>query len=392
MIRELPSCFRWYIPSIFSGRGARRAGWLFFIYSFSVIALASTNKVALDYQNKIDSLAKTFGSQWDVLTKSSDEFTASINDNVKKYSRIDRLELLDKLMKRIKNKNDQLNSLDKYESAIYGGGDAHLVYDAAYAMIRKGDLNRSIKLFKFLINDKNPSGFTVGNSHYWYAYYLYFIQKDRTNALNHYLQVHKYSSCLVFTDASYCRAARIYNELGKPDIALALYSIQIPHIDHWEREMLKADRSFDIAIHQGDYSNAIYQIERKNRAIAAMGITNQFYLLRWKGKIEKIIYRKMKSEALAKLNLNQSFTQPTKRNARKKYKDITKHIKTFASPDSYEIKCIKQALDGPEKGKDNLLLKDMLLHAWPMMEDVDPVILTNRVLSNNIFKHEDRKL
>jgi len=156
--------------------------------------------------------------------------------------------------------------------------------------------------------------------------------------------------------------------------------------------MLKADRSFQIAIQQENYSNAIYQIERKKRAITALGVTNQFYVSRWKRKVEKIIYKKMVDEAVVKLNLKQSFEQPVTRNARKKYKNISKHIKNFASPDSYEIECIKQALDGPEKGKENLLLKEMLLHSWPMIEDVDPVILTNRVLSNNIFKHEERKL
>ena len=70
-----------------------------------------TNDVCSDYQKKIDEFKKTFISQWDVLTKSSDEFTDSINDNVKKYSRLDSLDLLDKLMKRIKDKNDPLDNL-----------------------------------------------------------------------------------------------------------------------------------------------------------------------------------------------------------------------------------------------------------------------------------------
>ena len=348
---------------------------------------ATTNDCVSAYQSQLDEITLQFGSQWDILTENANEITATIADSEQKQK------LLEELTQRIENTTDPLNGLDKFKPIFsLGGGPAHLIYAKAYEMVWNKDEDRSAKLFKFLINENNPNGFTVGNSHYWYARHLYYIQKDRTNALIHYLSVHKFPACLVFTDAAYCRVGRIYNELGKSDIALALYSIQIPHIDHWEREMLKTDRSFDIAIQQEDYSNAIYQIERKNRAIAVMGITNQFYLLRWKGKVEKIIYKKMVDEAVIKLNLKQYFTQPTKRNARKKYKNISKHIKTFASSDSYEIDCIRKALDGPEKGKEDPLLTEMLLHAWPMIENVDPVILTNRVLSNNIFKHEERKL
>lgn len=337
--------------------------------------------------NELEKTISKYASQWDVLCADANDIRINISDNMNGF------ELLEELMQRIENTKDPLNGLEKYRPIFnLGGGPAHLVYAKAYELVWNKDENRSAKLFKFLINDNNPNGFTVGNSHYWYARHLYFVKKDSKNALNHYLQVHKYPSCLVFTDAAYCRAAGIYNEIGKPDIALALYSVQIPHIDHWRREMLKAERSFKIAIEQNDYSNAIYQIERKNRAIAFTGITNQFNSLRWERKIKNIIYKKMKNEALVRLNLKQPFIQPSKRNARKRYRNIIKHVATFASPDSYEINCIRKALDGPEKGHKHPSLKEMLLHAWPMIEDVDPVILTNRVLSNNIFKHKKRKL
>ena len=109
-------------------------------------------------------------------------------------------------------------------------------------------------------------------------------------------------------------------------------------------------------------------------------------------EISAKVLAKMKKDAEIQLNKKLTFEQPSKINARKKYQKISEYIKIFASADSYEIRCIKQALDGPEKGKENMLLKDMLLHAWPMPEDVDPVILTNRALSNNIFNPKERKL
>jgi tetratricopeptide (TPR) repeat protein len=326
-------------------------------------------------------------SQWDVLCEKVDKIPANISENKAGYV------LLDELLKRAKNKTDKLDNLQKYEPIFPLGGAASLaIYGVAYEMVWNKEEDRSAKLFKFLINENNQNGFTVGNSHYWFARHLYFVKKDSTNALNHYLQVHKYPSCLVFTDAAYCRAGGIYNEFGKRDTALALYSIKIPHIDHWQREIWKAERSFKIAIQQEDYSNAIYQIERKNIALAATKSTNKFNSLRWEIEVENTIIKNMRSKVAVGLNKKQFFKQPSKKNAGKIYKDVSKHIKAFASPDSYEIQCIKQALDGPEKGKENLLLKEMLLHAWPMIEDVDPVILTNRVLSNNIFKHKERKL
>ena len=58
------------------------------------------------------------------------------------------------------------------------------------------------------------------------------------------------------------------------------------------------------------------------------------------------------------------------------------------------MKTIVRALTGPDAATNNPALEDMLLHDWPLMDNVaelHPEILTNRVLSNNIFKQKRRK-
>ena len=329
---------------------------------------ASTNKVALDYQKKINEFKKTFASQWDALTKNADEFTVSINDNVKEYSRFDRLELLDKLMKRIKDKNDPLDNLDKYESAIYGGGDAHLVYDDAYAMIKKGDVKRSFKLFNFLINDKNPSGFTVGGSYYFRGVILERIYHDLDSAFDAYLQVHAHSACLVFTDDSYIRAAQISRFRGKRDTALALYSIRIPMIDYYKNEFRKIFASIDIARECKDLTNRVRQVMRANEIAHA------------KPKYEKLadfVYKNL----CGRISTN-------------KIAAISANLAKTESFDQYTMKTIIKALTGPDAATNNPALEDMLLHDWPLMDNVaemHPEILTNRTLSNNIFEQKRRK-
>ncbi|RLD46725.1 MAG: hypothetical protein DRI94_14520, partial [Bacteroidetes bacterium] len=330
---------------------------------------AATNDIYSDYQKKIDEFKKTFATQWNILTKNEYEYTVSINDNIKKYSRFDRLELLDKLMKRIKDKNDPLDNLDKYESAIYGGGDAHLVYDAAYAMIKKGNVKRSFKLFNFLINEKNPSGFTVGGSYYFRGVILEDFYHDTDAAFDAYLKVHAYPACLVFTDDSYIRAAKICRFRRHRDTALALYSIRIPQIDYYKNEIRKIFASIDIARESKDLANRVRQVMRADE------------IARAKPKYEKIAE-----------NLYQELCATTDTNTIAK---ISSYLAKNEPFDSYTMKTIIKALTGPDAATNNPALEDMLLHDWPLMENVaemHPEILTNRVLSNNIFKQKRRNI
>ena len=197
--------------------------FLFLISAFAASnVFSSTNDIHSDYQNQIDAITAKYALQWDVLTKNADELALSINKEQNAQN------LLDELMKRIKDKNDPLDNLQKYEPIIYDSASAHLIYGTAYDMLWNKDNGRSAKLFAFLINDKNPNKFTVGNSHYWLARYLYIFKEDNTNGLNHYLMVHKYPACLVFTDNAYLTAGKIYRKWNKNDIAFGEHSAIMP--------------------------------------------------------------------------------------------------------------------------------------------------------------------
>ena len=324
--------------------------------------LADTNTVVSDYQNRLNELIEKYESQWDVLCGNVNAVDFNINDNIEKF------ELLDELVERMKNTEDPLENLEKFVPVFILPGATFDIFSRARAMVRNKDDDRALNLFNFLINENNPNGFSVGSSHYWVGRYLYFFEKDITNALNHFLVVHSLPSCLVFTDASYCRAAKIYNEMEKPKTALALYAIQVPHIDYWWRELEKAERSYYIAYNLKDITNAVRQIERANLALVQepKGI-NSYRPHQWR------------------LRLENSYLF-----ANSDYATVSNFVMNNYSPYNYEIDCIREALNGEEKAKENPLLEDMLLHAWPLLAEVDSVILTNRLLSNNVFEQKRR--
>ena len=329
----------------------------------SLNIVAATNEVVSDYQSQINAITAKYESQWDVLTKNANEVADAINNNVKKHS------LLDKLIKRIENKNDPLDYLQKYESLITDSAIAHLIYANAYDMIRGGDSKRSAKLFDFLINEKNPNGFAVGCSYYWRGILLEKLYHNTDDAFDSYLQVHAYPTCLVYTDDSYIRAARICRLRRKRDTALALYSIRIPQIDYYKNEFRKIFASIDIARECNDSTNRVRQVMRADE------------IARAKPKYEKLaenLYDELCgitfTNTITKISANLAKTEPF---------------------DHYTMKTIVRALTGPDAATNNPALEDMLLHDWPLMDNVTemhPEILTNRVLSNNIFKQKRRKV
>ncbi len=341
----------------------------FKIYTFiiaclllSLNSLAETNSFVTDYQNQLDEITLQYESQWDILCETAENIPATIEDGEEKHI------LLEKLLLRINDENDSLNDLKDYELVVSNPGFSYLLYAKAYGMMYNEDDDRAANVFKLLVSTNNLNGFALGNSHYWLGRYFYFIKKDKAAALKHYLLVHSLPSCLVYTDASYCCAARIYNDIGKPETALALYSVQIPHIDYWWKELEKAERSFYIAFLYDDITNAVRQIERANRALKQVpaGI-DSYKTSRWRLQLEN-------SSVFTNLS----------------YAAISNNVMNNYSPYNYEIDCLRTAFNGNEKVKDDPILEDMLLHAWPMRSDVDALILTNRVLSNNVFEQKRR--
>ena len=340
------------------------------LFLVSLISIMPINVFATELQKKSNNNSFTnlitkaenqfseLESQWDILCNDNN-FAIAISNIILGIN------LLDELTTRIKNTNDPLDKLEKYEPIFsFGSSYAHLIYAEAYGMVWNEDKIRASKLFEFLTNTNNPNGFAVGNSHYWLANYLYKEKNDLTNALNHYFLVHTFPSCLVFIDASYYEAAEIYLAFGKTNVAIALYSVQIPYIDYWEKEFYKAEKTFNIFLQQRDITNAVRQILRSKRVKKCKPeICDRTYRLYWGFNHYNIDYETDEIKNL----LNKDYV-----------------------PEKYEIDCIREALTGKEKGKNDLWLVEMLLHAWPPIEEVDAEILTNRILSNNVFKKKRR--
>ncbi len=319
----------------------------------------SNNNNFTNLINKAKDQFSELESQWDILCADSNKFDVILAENIKGF------EIISELTKRIENTNDPLDKLEKYEPIFFlGSSYAHQIYAEAYGMVWNNDEIRAAKLFEFLINTNNPNGFTVGNSHYWLAHHLYYEKNDLTNALNHYLLVHTFPACLVFTDASYYEAAEIYLEFGKTNTAIALYSIQIPYIDYWEKEFYKAEKTINIFLQQNDIKNAVHQILRSKRVKKCKPeIWDRTYRMYW---------------VFNYYNIDSNTAE------------INRLLKKVFIPEKYEIDCIRQVLSNEKKEKVNPLLVEMLLHAWPPIEEVDEEILTNRILSNNVFKKKRR--
>ena len=317
------------------------------------------NKNFTNLINEAENQSSVFKSQWDILCADNNNIAITISNNILGFN------LLDELTKRIENTNDPLDKLEKYEPIFsLGSSYALLVYAKAYDLVWNNAEERSSKLFDFLINPNNPNGFTVGNSHYWLGHYLYKEKNDLTNALNHYLLVHTFSACLVFTDASYYEAAEIYLAFGKTNTAVALYSVQIPYIDYWEKEFYKAEKTINIFLQQKDIKNAVHQILRSKRVKKCNPeIWDRTYRMYW---------------VFNYYNIDSNTAE------------INRLLKREFIPEKYEIECIRKVLNNQKNEKVNPLLVEMLLHAWPPIEEVDEEILTNRILSNNVFKKKRR--
>jgi hypothetical protein len=273
----------------------------------------------------------------------------------------------DVLMHRLNATNDDCAGIEAQAAALAVPDAARQVYDRAYRYIWKDDFTRAENLFRLLIQSENADGFTRGNSHYWLGFIARRIHGNPAAALPHYLQVHTYPACLVFIDAAVMEAAEIYQERGCYDTALALLAQQIPSIDFWKNEHLKAARSFHIAQDRRDATNVVRQ------------------LLRMAASTQHLAY------VAADLEARRSWLAEWLPAAQ--FDAIAAHIEALEPFPIYQAEIISRALAGPEQGSKDPDLTDMLLHEWPSLDTValeTPIVMTNRPLSNNVFPQQRR--
>ncbi len=287
-----------------------------------------------------------FDSQWDILCDRANKIPASISENKDAYI------LLDELIKRTKNKTDPLNNLKKYEPIFSLGGAAPLtIYGIAYNMYYRSNDFRSVKLFLFLISEDNPNKFTVGNSYYWLGKFCMNELKDKSTAFKYFMTVHKYPACLVFTANSYIFASEILVEMRQQENANALLAIDVPTYDFDSIKEYRHLLSYGNARFICDYTNAI-----RHYQVACIYNTNNI------SSVETML-KSMPSWCREYWNV--AISNP--------WSEIDVML------------TINKGLSNPRETPDDDLFFDALAHEWPSVENVPSLILTNRLLSNNIF-------
>jgi len=305
----------------------------------------------------------SLGSQLDVLTTSN----ATGQPPLSVRAALSALRLLEELKQRVANTNDSLGNLEQYAPLFRLRGAPMTVFWWARHMVSQGDFARAKNLFELLVAPANPDGFTLGNSHYWLGVLLHQIDHQSNAALPHFLEVHRHPACLVFIDAAYCKAAELYRLRGLRDTAQALYAIRIPSIDYHKNELYKSRASNDLARETGDVTNQVRQLMRlEDLAAGATYFTPAAAQLRT--EVAGMLSPAVVTAITAQLSLTMPF-------------------------DLYTMTAIGRALTGPDAATNDAALTDMLLHDWPSIDWVaehNPVIITNRVLSNNIFEQKRR--
>jgi hypothetical protein len=319
---------------------------LFFV---TATTLAKTNEIVNDYRLQMKREVAELESQWDILCADTEVFASTILSNENAYI------LFNELMNRINDTKDPFNNLEKYVSIFSLGGEEPLtIYNAAYKMYyRKNDL-RAGDLFYFLISDKNPNKFTIGNSYYWLGKICQNEYKDNETAFKYYMMVHKYPACLVYTANAYVFAADILNKMGQADNALALLAVDVPVFTFRQKLIQRHIKSYSICKNRNDITNAVRHLQT-------------VYLIN-----TNII-------STIKILLN-TFPEWCE----KYFRDSLTNL--WCENDV--LYTINKGISNPYETPDDNLFFDAVTHKWPAVYDVSKIILTNRTLSNNIFPQE----
>ena len=201
-------------------------------------------------------------------------------------------------------------------------------------------------VYRFLLSPGNPDSFTVGASHYWLGWYYQYRSSppELDKALAHYTEVHRNHTCLVFIADSYYRVGSIYKDREMYDTALAYFNVRIPYIDYWERERFNALCSFAVAMQTHDITNAVRQIIRAERATPMARGHLDYNIPTWR----QIVSAECGTASVQR---------------------ISAWLDQQSSPAQYEWESVEKALRGRENAAANQGVRDMLLHAWPSLDD-----------------------
>ena len=149
----------------------------------------------------------------------------------------------------------------------------------------------------------------------------------------------------------------MFASLSKYDVAQGLLSVDVPNIDIKSIKKIRCLMSANMYINKGKYTNAIVQLQ--TALLNECNYTSQVYHALNRIYNSQKLWNHMKDKPLT-------------------HEDMYKVLST-AYTSATNIWCRE-------------LVQDALLHDWPLPDEIPAIIMTNRLLSNNIFEYKQKTL
>lgn len=272
------------------------------------------------------------------------------------------LNLVEEFERRLKDDTDWMYDIRKYRNLLKLSGFAGKMYWLAEDLYFYGLYDKAERVFEFFLLPENIDGFVRGASHFYLGRTIYHssspenkdtFSKRCLEALNHFIKVPAYPTCLTYISYSYIHAANVASNLDDPKLALALAAVDVPSIDHdhvWSYRHLTAAK---VCREIWDPTNAVRHIQEAYSRNPKLDVEFELGLIQ---------YGLYDIQQLWNWCATNRFSQ-------------------------YDIhNTIVEALTNETIIVDFDDLYTALTISWPTVEQLPENIMTNRILNNNIFK------
>ena len=271
------------------------------------------------------------------------------------------LGLLEEFQKRLADSGDSLNDVVRYRDLLGISSIPWKLYWLAEKLYWNGNYEKAVTVMAFFLLPENKDGFVRGAAHYFLGRSLTKRTDLKTKeeydevskeALEHFIKVPKYPTCLTYISYAYIDGASEAAGLGDHRAALALTCIDVPSLN---RDTVLAMRHYDAArycVALRDYTNCVRHLQEVAAASTHYNV----------------------SEIVRSMNYHYDKTELWNWCATNRLEYIDTH------------NAIVSALTNENSVVEFDDLYDALTIKWPSCEQLPQSIMTNRVLNNNFFK------
>ena len=319
----------------------------------SATVTGSVDSVTANISDRIAMLRQAYGDQWNILTGDG---STSLPRATSLPSLMTAFQQIEELARRIDDPEDRLSGLDRYTNVFtLNGAGMTLFHHVDDLLAEKND--RDYQLLSLLIRPENNDSFSRGSSYHFLAGIM-LEYGDAAKAFSYEMMIHKFSACLVYIANAYIRAADILErKYAQLDNALALLAVDVPTPEYQEKYVLRHLKMADISYIKRDITNVV-------RHLQAVCVADTNYI-----------------DVVPRWFREYSGTE-------RLWASLATNPWTRSDADA----AIEQGIRSDRSTPNDILFLDALSHDWPAMADVPIAILTNRVLSNNIFPQRCRTL